>query len=355
MENAAAQASPVSGGGKEGRSMKVGIVGCGSVAQIHAQALAVTEGVRLFACADIVPERAEKMALAYGAKAYADFHEMLDAEALDALHITTPHSLHVPMAEAAASRGVAVFMEKPPAVTPAQWERLSALEGVVPVGICFQNRYNGATRALSERLAAGEAGRVLGARAFVTWRRDAAYYTQSGWRGAWATEGGGALINQAIHTLDLLVYLLGSPDTWQASMHNRRLGGVIEVEDTVEAWIGFGDVPALFYATTAHCADAPVLLEIVCEKAVYRIEGTALTCRFADGRVETPPLDEEKALGKGYWGNGHVPCIRDFYGCLKTGGRFPIGIADVRDTVRLMLGLYAAGGMRPPQGHTKEG
>ncbi len=319
---------------------RAAIVGCGGIAQVHAAALAQIPGVTLAACADIRPERARALAEGFGGQAYDSLEAMLDAERPDALHICTPHPLHTPMAALAAKRGVAVLTEKPPVVTLAQWEAFAALRGQAPVGICFQNRYSPPVRFARDLMQSGQAGAPRGGRAFVSWHRDAAYYTESGWRGTWETEGGGALINQAIHTLDLLVHLLGKPSRHETHMANHTLKGVIEVEDTVDAFIDFGGVPALFHATNAYCADAPVFVEIACEQVTLRLTPNTLTCRWADGREERPALDLPEAMGKGYWGNGHLPCIADFYACLAEGKPFPIGIRDVEDTMLLAISMY---------------
>ncbi|MDR0897094.1 MAG: Gfo/Idh/MocA family oxidoreductase [Oscillospiraceae bacterium] len=324
--------------------LRAALVGCGAIAQVHAGILKSLPGAYLCACADIRVDRAQALAAAHGMTAYDSLDALLASESIDVLHILTPHALHLPMAEAAAARGIAIFTEKPPAITRQQWRQWQALAGRVPVGICFQNRYNAATQAARALLTSGEAGRVLGARGIVTWRRDAAYYSQSGWRGTRALEGGGALMNQGIHTLDLLVHLLGAPEGVQVSMHNRHLPGVIEVEDTLEARWCWGDAPGLFYATTAYGVDAPVLLDIACEKATLRIEGGArYTVTWADGRETREDFAMDGVLGKNYWGNGHEPCIRDFYRCLRAGEAFPIGVADVANTMELVLTLYEQG------------
>ena len=112
------------------------------------------------------------------------------------------------------------------------------------------------------------------------------YYPESGWRGSLKTEGGGVLINQSIHTLDLLVQFLGKPTHAEATMSNHHLGGVIEVEDTMEAYLRFGEATALFYATTAHCADSPVLVELVCENATLRMEEQEVSLSWKDGTKE---------------------------------------------------------------------
>ena len=324
--------------------LKSAIVGCGSIAGVHAKVLAGLEDARLCALADIVPERARAMAEQYGAAAYASLGEMLANEQVDVLHILTPHHLHVPMAIEALSRGIHVFLEKPAAISREQFAILTraAQESAACVGVCFQNRYNPPVQYAREMLKSGQAGRVLGARAFVTWSRGEKYYTDSGWRGQKATEGGGALINQSIHTMDLLAYLLGRPLSVEASMHNRHLPGVIDVEDTLEAYIRFPGAAALFYATTAYCLDAPVMLEIACESAVLRIGDREVAIRLPDGTSRVERMESMPMLGKEYWGGSHKLCIDDFYRSLKTGEPFALSLADVAPTMELVFGCYAS-------------
>ena len=327
---------------QEKRPLQCGIVGCGGIAQVHGEVLHGLEGVELRAFADVRLQRAEAMAERYGGRAYSSLEEMLEHEKLDVLHLCTPHALHTPMAKLAAERGLQVFTEKPPVIDRAQWAEFQKLEGKTHVGVCFQNRYNRSVRLIRELLASGGTGKILGARAFVTWSRNAAYYTESGWRGALATEGGGVLINQSIHTLDLLVQFLGRASRVEASMGNHHLKHVIEVEDTLEAYLDFGGTPAVFYATTAHCTDSPVLVELVCENVTLRMEEQEVTLRWKDGTSERRILASPAApaVGKAYWGHSHSLCIADFYDCIRTGRRFPNDIEGVRDTAELMLAVY---------------
>ncbi len=324
--------------------LRSAIVGCGGIAQVHARALSEMPEAELIAFADVIPERAEAMAEKYGGRAYSSLDELLDHEKIDVLHICTPHYLHTPMAQAAAERGINVFTEKPPVIDRQQWTEFKQLGDKVRVGICFQNRYNGSTRALKDLLSTGEPGKVLGSRGFVTWRRDAPYYTESGWRGALSTEGGGALINQAIHTLDLMAYFLGPGQVLGASLSNRHLKGIIEVEDTLEAALDFGDARGLFYAATAYSLDAPIIFELACENATLRLEGERFTRIWRDGRMEqedyTAP--DPTVPGKSYWGSSHRRCIEDFYRCVMSGERFPNDIPGVSDTIELMLSVYEA-------------
>lgn len=323
--------------------MKSVIVGCGGISHVHAQVLSDAEYTDLVACMDIREDRAARLAKMHGLRAYTDFMAMLEEEKPDVLHICTPHYLHVPMAIEALKRGIHVFMEKPVAVSKEQFAALeqAANASAAQIGICFQNRFNPTTKAMRAILAQQETGTPVGARAFVTWKREAPYYVESGWRGSLATEGGSVLINQSIHTLDLLVYLLGKPVEIEASASNRHLKGVIETEDTLEAYIRFASgAKALFYATTAYAVDAPVLMEVTCENRLIRFEGDDITVQEKDGTKHTETLHSAQAMGKSYWGSGHAACIGAFYASLQGGEKFMNGLDSVKDTMQLMFAAY---------------
>lgn len=326
--------------------IKAAIVGCGAIAAVHAAALKAMEDVRVIGCADIRKERAEKMAADLGCEAYDSLTAMLQAQQPDVLHICTPHYLHVPMALEAAKRGIAVLSEKPEGISPDQLEALAAAEKAgARIGICFQNRYNQSVQQAKEILATDEAGAILGARAFVTWHREAPYYTESGWRGKTATEGGGVMINQAIHTLDLMQYLCGFPKTVSGRIANYHLQDAIEVEDTAHLYMRLADgTPLIMFATTAYAVDAPIVLEIVCERVLIHIEGdgirvtdrlTGLALNAAQQNAYARPK-----VGKSYWGNGHPSLFRDYYDRLIANEPFPINAQEGAKAVKLLLALY---------------
>ena len=321
---------------------RTAIVGCGGIAQVHKKVLMSMPGVALVACCDIKPQKAEDFARGTTINWYSNLDEMLECEALDCVHICTPHPLHTPIAIKCAEHGLHVFTEKPPVVSYEQWEEFYKLkEAKSYVGICFQNRYNYSVLKAREFMANGSMGGVKGARAFLTWNRPEEYYTESGWRGSWTTEGGGCLINQAIHTLDLLVYLLGKPEDVECHMTNHSLKKVIEVEDTFEAYIRFkNDVAAVFFATNAYCDNSPVFIEIICEKGKLRLEGNDLTVIYADGSKEEFSDNMVPQFEKNYWGNSHFECIKDFYRCVSSKKPYKNEIDSVRSTMELMLEMY---------------
>lgn len=314
---------------------RVGIIGCGGISAVHAQVLGELENTALAACADLLPERAAR----YGCAAYTDYLQMLDAEKLDAVHLCTPHYLHPVMAEEAARRGVAVFTEKPPAIDAEGWEKVKRAAERVPVGICFQNRYHPHIQACKRFLREGTYGALLGIRAFVTWNRTAEYYAAADWKGKWATEGGGALINQAIHTLDLIVGFLGLPDQAEAALHTRRLRGAIEVEDTAEIYLQKDGVPALLFASNAYSQDAPVMIELHLAQAVIRLEGDLMTV-IREGKKQEIACITDPIIGRSYWGAGHKACIADFYRSIETGTPYPNDPASCEATLRTLFRLY---------------
>ncbi|PXV86265.1 putative dehydrogenase [Lachnotalea glycerini] len=320
--------------------MNIAIVGCGSIATVHAKCIERSNN-RLAAFADIKIERAKEFAKKYQGHFYEAYEEMLQKEDIDVLHICTPHSLHVPIAIYALEHGVHVFMEKPPVISIQQLEQLEAVKTNQYLGFCFQNRYNPSILHVKRLLESGEAGQIYGARGIVTWNRPASYYTQSDWRGRRLMEGGGALINQSVHTMDLLAYLLGTPISVDASMANHHLKGIVEVEDMMEALILFEKGKrACFYATTGYVDDVSPIIEIACEDRTIRIEDLEVTYYYKDSKVERFSFNGKEKEGKSYWGSGHGDCIMDFYKSIETKTPFSLDLSHMKETILLMLGMY---------------
>lgn len=321
--------------------MKSAIIGCGRIAPIHARAMSQLDGVTLTACTDIDPQKAAAFGAEFNLQSFTDYQQMLAVAAPDVVHICTPHHLHVQMAEEALNRGIHVMLEKPAAISRDSFYHLVQVQerSEAQIGICFQNRYNAAITHLKDLIDSGEGGAVMGARCFLTWKRGQNYYSD-GWHGRRETEGGGVLINQAIHSMDLLVHLLGPARDVQAAMHNRHLQGVIDVEDTLEAYIRFQEAPALFYASLAYSADAPILMEIDCEHATYSLSGEVLTITTRDGQRSIADHSRLPDGGMPYWGSSHRLLIKDFYQSIFDKRPFSITPKRVLDTMTLVYGCY---------------
>lgn len=324
--------------------LKVGIVGCGGIAKVHAWGIDKIAEAKLKACADIRIQRAVELAGEYGITkehCYASLEEMLQQEELDVLHICTPHYLHVPMVLEGLKKGIAVFCEKPPAISKKQWMELEKVckETKGKLGFCFQNRYTNTMKMAQSIVNSGSLGRITGARAFVTWRRDEDYYLTD-WKGKLDTEGGGVLINQSIHTLDLLLRFFEEPTKVRSSIHNHHLEGVIEVEDTVEAWMEFKHGErACFYASNGYTKDAPVLLEYSFEKGNVMLQDQMVLVTD-EGGIHMHRCEETEGIGKSCWGTGHLHCIRDFYRSVESGEPFECDMEGVKNTMQVMMRIY---------------
>jgi predicted dehydrogenase len=238
---------------------------------------------------------------------------------------------------------VAVLVEKPVAHTVEEADRLIAAARRHPdvkAGVCLQNRYNAANRAARALLESGELGEIRGGSATVLWHRDPAYYRARPWRGRARDSGGGVLINQAIHTLDLMEWLLG--DVLRLSGHSGRyaLDGAVDVEDTAHVVLDHaGGARSVVFATLANVTDSPVTVEIVTERAVLLIRGD-LTVSYADGRVETVAERRATGGGRAYWGASHELLIADFYRRLPEPEPFWIGPHEGTRSLRLVDRIY---------------
>ncbi len=309
---------------------KVCVVGYGAIGPNHAAAVQQTETARLYAVCDIDPERAARCVTQYGVKDYRDFSEMLQDTAIDAVHICTPHYLHFSMIRDALAAGKQVVAEKPITMTREEFEQLLALDGADKVCCVLQNRLNPCIRAMKQIAQSGELGKAVTARGLLTWEKDMDYYNHDAWRGKWATEGGGVLINQAVHTMDFFNYITGDVQSVRAVMANFDLPE-IEVEDTLSAFLRLeSGGRGVFFASNAYGVNAAPMFEVVFEKGSLRYEARKL---FRDGVLIEQ--DEQPSCGKGYWGMGHMGLIKDFY---DRGVYF--SLQDVKRTMDCVFAMY---------------
>ncbi len=323
------------------------IVGYGSIAPVHALCLSRIPEAQLCAVCDPDPEALARCQAQYEVAAYTSFEEMLQDPHIDAVHICTPHHLHFPMIRAALECGKAVVAEKPMTRTLEEWNALLALAGADRVCSVVQNRYNYCIQKLKALIDSGALGEIVGIKGILTWKREPSYYSSTPWKGRWETEGGSVLINQALHALDLMVYLGGQVEAVQASTHNHTLQGVIETEDTAEAVLQLsGDVRGLLYASNGYAADSPMDIEVVGSKATARYVYKKLFVNCELVADDDSPLTEKE-----YWGCGHEALLRDYY---AHGRCFTPG--DIDNSMRTLFAIYesAAGSgkeIRIPKQH----
>ncbi|NLG25303.1 MAG: Gfo/Idh/MocA family oxidoreductase [Clostridiales bacterium] len=306
-------------------TMGVGLIGLGAISDAHIRALTALPGVSIAAVCDVDGERLARASQATGGRPYADWRALLTDPSVQAVHILTPHYLHAPMAIEALGRGKHALTEKPMASTLSDARALIAAADQYgcTLGVVFQNRYNRAAIQAREIVQSGEMGRLTGAMAQVCWRREGPYYAGSPWRGSLLTEGAGALINQAIHTLDLLSYIGGPIASVRGAVFAAALQGLIEVEDNAAAVATYAaGGRAVIHITNNYAFDRPVTLEFAMEHGAIRLEGERLYRVGTDGAELVASGDRPVVADKAYWGSGHAALIAGFYAAIGEGKPF---------------------------------
>lgn len=288
--------------------INVCIVGYGAIGPTHAKAITRTENARVYAICDINEERCARGVKEYGALEYHDFEEMLKNNDIDSVHICTPHYLHLEMIKKSLLAGKKVVCEKPVAMTRDEFKELLELENSEKLCIVFQNRLNPSIVKMKEIYDSGKLGKLITAKGYLTWYRTKEYYENDAWRGKYKTEGGGVLINQAVHTLDYFGYIIGKAVKVKAQMSNFS-HSEIEVEDTVSAYMEFENgATGMFFATNSYGVNSSPEFELVFENDIMR---------YQDGKLKlNDEVIEEDIKGdaeRSYWGNGHGGLIKRFY------------------------------------------
>jgi len=314
--------------------MRAAVIGVGTAGSIHTTVL--REQNRLCAVCDIDENKLSKYA---GIPTYTDYKKMIAEQKPDAVHICTPHYLHAEMIIYALSLGINVLCEKPLCISYEQIDAVLEAEksSSAALGVCFQNRYNKENVFVKEYL---KDKKVVSAVAEVAWHRTREYYASGEWRGKYATEGGGVLINQALHTLDLLQYFAGCPAEIVSNVCNLTLSDAVEVEDTavIQGVCGAG---ITLFATNGAASDMPVTVTIRTEdELIYVIPDHV----YINGAEQNLAETYAKKLGKDCYGSGHALLITDFYKHLENKEKFKIDGAEASKAVRLVLAAYRSGG-----------
>ena len=340
--------------GESVRKIRVGIIGCGRISVMHLISLSLVQEAELVACCDIRKERAEETARKYGAKAYVSYEEMLDTEQLDAVHICLPHYLHSKAACYAFERGVHVLTEKPMDVDLESAERAvetAKAQGVL-FGVIFQCRYNNSAQLVKHAVESGKLGKIISARSTLTWTRPDSYYGESDWKGTWDKEGGGVVIDQAIHSIDLVHWLVDSDvESVSCSMANRG-HKCVNVEDSAEGLITYKNgVRYGFYCMNNYGCDEPIEIRLYCENGKVTFGYDDAYIVYNDGSVEEAHQDEQTVEyegGKDYWGFQHERQIRQFYDAVLGKEKLEISGEEALKTHRLIMKIYEMGkaGMR---------
>jgi predicted dehydrogenase len=325
----------------------VGILGGGNISETHARAASETEGVRVAAVCGPNREKVSRLCELYGGTAYERAEDFLNHRPLDAVLVGSPSGLHAEQGIAAAGRGLHVLVEKPIDVTTARADALvrECERAGVKLGVFFQDRAAPGVLRLKEMLDAGLLGRPVLASARVKWYRPPEYYGLSRWRGTWALDGGGALMNQGVHTVDLLLWLLGDVRTVYAkavtSLHT------IEVEDTVVATLEFasGAVGTL-EATTAAYPGYPRRVELTGTEGTIILEGDHVVAADLRTPPASVPAPSEAVASRSATSpvvsdvGGHRKILEDFVRAVETGGTPLCDGREGRRSVELVEAVY---------------
>lgn len=321
--------------------MRVGIVGLGAISPLHIRAI-LKYGQKITAICDVDPEKRRKVNAEFGlnAEEYSDYNALIASGKVDVVHVCTPHYLHAEIICMALGANIHVLCEKPLAIN---FEQLDAIEKAVnnssaTLGVCFQNRYNASVLYLKEFFKDKE---ITAATANLVWQRDEKYYASGAWRGKKQYEGGGVMINQAIHTLDLLQWFCGMPESVIAHCSNNSLKNVIDVEDTAFGCFTLKNGGNfIINATNSAASCFPIVLMFQSKTDAVELSGDNL---IVNGKFVTKS-DGAPIFGKEEWGVGHDKLIKEFYNCLENGKKFPIDFYEASKTVKLILKMYQSNG-----------
>lgn len=258
--------------------LRFGIVGCGVIGPVHAEAIAGLPDAELVAVSDILPERAQQLASKYGVTPYTDLQDMLAHERLDVIIICTPSGLHGEHACQIMRSGRHVIVEKPMEISHAAIEEMLRVqqETGVKLAVISQHRFDPASQQVHALLEEKAFGRLVLGNAIVPWWRSQAYYTSGEWRGTWALDGGGVLMNQSIHSIDLLQWFMGPVLSVYA--YTDTLAHLMETEDVAVAVLRFANgALGTIAATTGAYPGVNTRVEVFGDQGSAVIENDSLS------------------------------------------------------------------------------
>ena len=332
--------------------MNYALIGCGRIAVNHIKA-AQNNGLRIVAVCDVLPEKMEALLASYGLendstiKRYTDYRQMLDENDIALISIATESGLHAGIAIECIERGANVIIEKPMAMNMADAEeiiRLSEAKGV-KVSVCHQNRFNVAVQETRRALENGRFGRLSHGSVHVRWNRNRDYFDQAPWRGTWAQDGG-CLMNQCIHGIDLLRWMMGDEVEEVYGITRRQFHDYLEVEDVGLAVVKFknGAVGTIEGTTNVYPKNLEETLYLFGRTGTVKLGGTSTNnidvWDFAD---ETEADRKNKGLREAtsnVYGNGHTSLFADMMDAIERDRRPYVDAVAGRNALEMVLAIY---------------
>jgi UDP-N-acetyl-2-amino-2-deoxyglucuronate dehydrogenase len=326
--------------------VKVGILGAGNISDTHARAALGVAGVEIAAVCGTNREKAERMAAKYGGTAYDDLNRFLDHRPLDIVAIGTPSGVHAEQAVAAIDRKLHVLSEKPLDVTTAKVDSVinAADRAGVQVGVFFQDRLKPDIAAMKQLIVSGQLGKPIFIGGHVRWYRPPEYYATSKWRGSWALDGGGALMNQAIHTVDVMQWLFGP--VARVAGRTGTLLHAIKTEDTAGAVLEFENgALGIIEATTSSYPGYARRIDVSGSEGTLILDSDKLAAVDLRGTepskaaaAEPPPENAASATVSD--AVPHQRIFEDFIRAITTSGTPACDAREARPSVAIIEAIY---------------
>jgi UDP-N-acetyl-2-amino-2-deoxyglucuronate dehydrogenase len=341
------------------KTWNFGIVGAGLIADFHARAINDIPNAKLVGCCDKLPKRAMKLAEKFGVRAFADYEEMLASNEIDVVTIATPSGFHAEPTIAAAKADKHVICEKPLEITLERIDKMIEAheKAGTRLGGVFPYRFNDMMTPLREAIQSGRLGVITYAGIYVPWWRTDEYYKDS-WHGTWKLDGGGALMNQSIHMVDMLCDVMPPIESLQA--YTAKLGHPqIETEDTAVAVLRYtSGTLGIIYGTTASYPGQFRRFEVTGTKGtIVNVENSITVWQFADEQPQDKKVLEK--FGKIEGGGGvadpaaithqnHTRNFKAFLDALDSGQDFWIDGREARKAVEVILAIYESAKTQRP-------
>jgi len=330
-----------------------GIVGAGMIAHFHAKAIAELANGRLIGIYSVNKPKSDAFASEHNCTAYETLDDMLAIPEIDVICICTPSGIHLEPALKSIEAGKHCLIEKPLEITVERCDRIlaAAREAGVKVGVIFPSRFYEASKQLNDSIRANRFGKLALGSAYVKWHRSEAYYATGRWRGTWEYDGGGALMNQGIHSVDWLQWYMGPVESVQAVAANIRHKN-IEVEDTIVATVTFksGALGAIECSTAVFPGTLKRIEIMGTEGTAILEEDNFIKWQFqeetaADEQIRASIKNVTTAVGGA--SNpadisfvGHQRQIEDMLRAIQTGSEPLVNGAEGRKSVEIVRAIY---------------
>lgn len=332
--------------------MKYALIGCGRISTNHVKAV-INNNLEFIAACDVIPEHIEAVLAKHGLekdssiKRYTDYKKMIEENSLELVGIATESGLHAEIALYCIEHGINVIIEKPMAMSISDANRIIELSTKknVKVSACHQNRFNIAVQKMRKALESGRFGKISHGSIHVRWNRDKAYYEQAPWRGTWAQDGG-ALMNQCIHGIDLLRWMMGNEIEEVYGVTKQQFHDYLEAEDIGMAVVKFtnGAVATIEGTTNVYPKNLEETLYLFGERGTVKLGGTSTNnidvWNFSD---ETELDKENKGLQEqtsNVYGNGHTSLYADMIDAILKDRQPYVDAYAGKNALELVLAIY---------------